>query len=174
VRISSPQEDCWLKKLPYRTRLNTLAVDNSSWFDELDKKTQGIVTSLIFNQDKMYPAVLDQPVAITQLPGRIELPAENQKSTTNAVKEMNWIAKKRGTDFTAQGFLTERIVRNIEQGEDKRRLAVAEAIIGSLWFPAMTNREKVIEKLRKHIKRLPSGSSRRSRNRFLGTALWNG
>jgi hypothetical protein len=108
--------------------LNTLAVDHSSRFDELDNKTQGIVTSLIFNQDKMYPAVLDQTVAIMQLLGRIELLAENQKSTTDAVKEMNWIAKERGADFTAQGSLTERIVCNIEQSEDKRRLALAEAI----------------------------------------------
>jgi hypothetical protein len=93
----------------------------------------------------MYPAVLDQTVAITQLLGRIELLAENQKSTTDAVEEMNRIAMERGADFTAQGSLTERIVRDVERSEDKRRLEVAEAITGSLWFPAMTDREEAIE-----------------------------
>jgi hypothetical protein len=120
-------------------------VDHSSRFDELDKKTQGIVTSLIFNQDKIYPAVLDQTVAITQLLGRIELLADNQKSRTDAVEEMKRIAKEVGADYTTQGPLTERIVRDVKQSEVKRRLAVAEAIIGSLWFPAMTDREEAIE-----------------------------
>lgn len=128
-----------------RKQLDVVALDHSARFDTLDKATQDLVTALLVKQDTVSSAIQDQTMAISQILGRIEIIAGNQKLTTDALDEIKTRSERESTDHDKVGSLGEHIDRDLQQGENLRRIRVAEEIIGSLWFPSLMDREEAIE-----------------------------
>ncbi|ESZ92527.1 hypothetical protein SBOR_7099 [Sclerotinia borealis F-4128] len=127
-------------------QLDIVATSQASRFDNLDSRTQNIVTALLEHHGEVSRSIQDQTTAITQLLGRMELSAEKHIFPPSIVREADKIEDTQNrVSITTGGQKFQEVIHNFEWQEKAIRLQVAQDLIQTLESSTLKEREKTIE-----------------------------
>jgi NACHT domain len=128
--------------------MNTIILAQSDRFQALDAKTQHIVKALLDREDTSNA----QTMLITQLLGRVELIAEDQRLTARALREIRTAIQKQKVPGGENGISASykytpnlgRLREELGLTEDHIRLQISRKICDDLRYSTMMDREEAI------------------------------
>lgn len=131
----------------FRDSITIASLQQSSRFDELDRKTQNILIALLDNRHTQQEDLLKQRIAIAQMLNHTEVLLTNQHDQTRALiadamriaATLTRVGEDFGTDAERKN------AEAIRQEEENMKLEVEHQILESLYFEAMAERQEEVD-----------------------------